>query len=160
MPWTTVSPTSWSHFQELISGYGDLESPFVTPYLFRGQSLASWTLTPSLLRHLGPGVSSSEVLAVEDMLLEQFRRVKAIYTGTENPPENSEHRWEWWALMQHHGVPTRLLDWTGSPYVAAYFAVESDWHNDGAVFINASGNPSMTTRGRMQDRMSTFSQPR
>lgn len=37
--------------------------------------------------------------------------------------------------MQHHGAPTRLLDWTASLYVAAYFAVESSIDQDGAVWI-------------------------
>ena len=37
--------------------------------------------------------------------------------------------------MQHYGAPTRLLDWTQSPYVAVYFAVESEWDEDGAVFL-------------------------
>jgi hypothetical protein len=37
--------------------------------------------------------------------------------------------------MQHHGVPTRLLDWTQSMYVAAYFAVESESDHDGAVWV-------------------------
>lgn len=36
--------------------------------------------------------------------------------------------------MQHHGAPTRLLDWTYSPYVATYFAVVDNWDTDGAVF--------------------------
>lgn len=39
-----------------------------------------------------------------------------------------------WPLMQHYGTPTRVLDWSLSPYVAVYFAVEQRWDQDGALW--------------------------
>jgi hypothetical protein len=44
------------------------------------------------------------------------------------------NEWEWLGLMQHYGAPTRLLDWSHNPLVAAYFSVEKEGTNDSAVY--------------------------
>jgi type I restriction enzyme M protein len=43
--------------------------------------------------------------------------------------------WDWLALGQQHGLPTRLLDWTGNPLVACYFAVEEASQDDSVIYV-------------------------
>jgi hypothetical protein len=60
----------------------------------------------------------------EDYLLNQFKRAAHHFVGSSLLPDNRNNRLEWLALMRHYGVPTRLLDFTRSPYVACFFALE------------------------------------
>jgi hypothetical protein len=59
--------------------------------------------------------------AQEERSLRIFKRQAHLFL--DNPPEQNDE-FEWLALMQHHGAPTRMLDFTWSPYVAALFALE------------------------------------
>jgi hypothetical protein len=77
---------------------------------FRGMPDASFDLRTSLMR-LGAGFEP-----LEAHLLRAFTRYARSYVR----PQDS--LWSWLALAQHHGLPTRLLDWTYSPFVALHFA--------------------------------------
>jgi hypothetical protein len=86
-------------------------------WAFRGHREANRSLDPTLERLQLPEGTSRET--VEAKILYQFQRSAHHYIH--NVPEDDD--WlEWLALMQHYGSPTRLLDWTLSPYVAAFFA--------------------------------------
>ena len=92
-------------------------------YLFRGMGNADWKLEPAFDRrfsYLGP----DQRLRVWDELIEQWRRGCAEHGHARDPAghELAGRPVALWALGQHHGLPTRLLDWSTSPYIAAFFA--------------------------------------
>jgi hypothetical protein len=80
---------------------------------FRGQADANWELLPGFIR--------SAADTSETTLLNRFRQSAAMLA--DHRPVSS---FDWTFLMQHYGVPTRLLDWSESPLVSMYFAIE-DW---------------------------------
>ena len=90
--------------------------------IFRGQALAEWDLMPTAFR---AGVikagDCNERLSREREMLEAFKRQARPYLA-DRPDSSNE--WEWLALAQHHGLPTRLLDWTENAAAALFFAVE------------------------------------
>ena len=94
--------------------------------MFRGHSDAKYSLIPSVGR--GTLVESSRE-KYERSLFEIFCREARGHL-----PSLPSNEWEWLSIAQHHGLPTRLLDWSHNPLVALYFAVESNEAAEGKLF--------------------------
>jgi hypothetical protein len=106
-----------STVEELISEI----NPLANHYIYRGQSDASWRLETTLQRASGNKFQRDFTEKVERYSLDNFSARFHLYDRENNEPQSSL---EWLSLMQHYGVPTRLLDFTESPYAALYFGIE------------------------------------
>lgn len=98
--------------------------------VYRGVSDSRYQLIPSIGRipSLKAG-DEDQRLQREQLLIQDFRKFARPYFESGMPDD-----WELLAIAQHHGLPTRLLDWSRNPLVAAYFAVESLTDSDGGIF--------------------------
>ena len=118
----TTKPTvvrriaNWQEFSTIVAG------PNYQNWAFRGQSDAEWPLYSSLSRYFKAyGIHPHAWAGQEERIGRIFRRKAHLFL--DHVPDETD-AFQWLALMQHHGAPTRLLDFTWSPFVAAFFALE------------------------------------
>src|SRR6266567_1639810 len=117
--------TSWEAFLKLV-----IRPPY-SNWAFRGEPDETWPLYSSLSRYFQNfRVHKKAWPEQEERILRVFKR--KAHHFVERPPDWDDD-FQWLALMQHHGAPTRLIDFTWSPYVAAFFALERTL-GDGVVW--------------------------
>jgi len=97
---------TWQKFTDFVEKRNGMPG-----YIFRGQNQSKWPLTPSINRE-NYKINTTHIL----------HRYKMYTRGRTKIPFNSPDI-EHWAIGQHHKLKTPLMDWTASPYVAAYFAL-------------------------------------
>jgi hypothetical protein len=121
---------SWTGLLEQLyagSWNPDLQR-FRSPFAFRGLSDVDHLLANGLARLAG---GHPDVTKLELSMLRNFRKY-----AVQQAPSGADSVWHWLAVAQHHGLPTRLVDWTFSPFVALHFATEHphDYARDGVIW--------------------------
>lgn len=114
-----VRLTSWKYFHDYIR-QEFIDFPH---YVWRGQRNAAWGLETSLDRIL----KGKTLDQMKQIVPNHLKKFQLAARGRRGPnPSSIASESEWWALAQHHGMATPLLDWTEAPFVALYFAFEKE----------------------------------
>ena len=108
--YTVIQLNTWNSYKTFVDELSE-------NWVFRGQASSDWGLQNAIERTDFIRLHKD----IEANFLAEFQRGARNYLTRDQIPE---HLIEWLALMQHHGAPTRLLDFTKSPFIAAYFAYE------------------------------------
>jgi hypothetical protein len=128
----------WIQFTEFI------DSRTHTRWVFRGCGSPSHRFIPSV------GRTEAYSPINEQRVFRAFQRSASALVGMSPPTD-----WEWLAIAQHHGLPTRLLDWSTNPLVACFFAVSSgSWEDDAVVHAYSIPDGDIIDPGKHSDPFS------
>ncbi|SOY41315.1 FRG domain-containing protein [Cupriavidus taiwanensis] len=118
---------SWREFTDLLES--DFYNRLGVQLVFRGHRRHDWSLMPTLGR-----ISSTKGIVSEELALAQLERFRRAVRGRlkDTSLVDVEEADELWAVGQHYGLMTPLLDWTYSPYVALFFAFQKEDSEDEA----------------------------
>jgi FRG domain-containing protein len=118
--------TPWETYLDWVNQHDGVN------WLFRGVLSKRFKLIPKIGRAESHKIGFGYTTEQEQWILREFKRLSPRFLTTNLMPKND---WDWLALAQHHGLPTRLLDWSFSPLVASYFAVsDQDLDEDTVVY--------------------------
>ena len=119
-----VTVNTWAELQEAVfaDSWNESISRHRSNFVFRG--------VPRVTHALDSSLQTGGFVAHEKHLLTSFRKYAMRHAV------HGDWVWNWLSLAKHHGLPTRLLDWTYSPYVAMHFCTHNlrDFDQDGAIW--------------------------
>lgn len=137
-----VSLSSWKWFGDFVQK----ELLDFRQYVFRGQASGNWKLKSTLDRLL----ETRRVVERPTLRAAHLRGFQEAVRGRRGPhPRILTDDNDWWALGQHHGLASPLLDWTESPYVALYFAfheLDTDAADTRVVWALAAASVAQKSR--------------
>lgn len=127
--WKVHFVNDWEQFNYIVSHFN------YKRWIFRGQGNADWDLESSLYRQCKNSISelsNNHCINIEKQMIHEFKSSYKLYSNyLLTDYSKSESKIDWLeeklsalSIMQHYGAPTRLLDWTYSPYIASFFALD------------------------------------
>ena len=147
-------PRNWNQFLRIVEDirqkYGKHKFSELEEHnriLFRGQSNSSWKLETTLerksdeqfhvlkyLRYASENVAEIESFTNNNWNIPGYDQLREELEGHQDSFRVYLPCYDFLVYLRHHGFPSPLMDWTASPYIAAYFAYVSALKNDPAVY--------------------------